>query len=73
VLADVSSLPGEDSKARAMYLLHETGVASVPGETFFTGPEGKTIVRFCFAKEDDVIEDACRRLDALTVRAAASN
>ena len=73
VLADVSSLPGEDSKARAMYLLHETGVASVPGETFFTGPAGKTIVRFCFAKEDDVIEDACRRLDALTVRAAASN
>ena len=72
VLADVSSLPGEDSKARAMYLLHETGVASVPGETFFTGPEGKTIVRFCFAKEDDVIEDACRRLEALTVRAAAS-
>ena len=72
VLADVSSLPGEDSKARAMYLLHETGVASVPGETFFTGSEGKTIVRFCFAKEDNVIEDACRRLDALTAKAAAS-
>jgi len=66
VLADVSSLPGEDSKARAMYLLHETGVACVPGETFVTGPEGKTIVRFCFAKEDDVIEDACRRLESLT-------
>jgi aminotransferase len=56
-----------------MYLLDETGVASVPGETFFTGPEGKAIVRFCFAKEDDVIEDACRRLDALTARAVASN
>ena len=72
VLADVSSLPGDDSKARAMYLLHETGVASVPGETFVTGPEGKTIVRFCFAKEDDVIEDACRRLESLTARLAAS-
>lgn len=66
VLADVSSLPGEDSTARAMYLLHETGVASVPGETFFTGPEGKAIVRFCFAKEDEVIEDACRRLQLLS-------
>lgn len=69
VLADVSSLPGNDSTARAMYLLHETGVASVPGETFFTGPEGKAIVRFCFAKEDEVIEDACRRLQALSRKA----
>ena len=72
VLADVSLLPGEDSTARAMYLLHETGVACVPGETFFTGPEGKIIARFCFAKEDDVIEDACRRLQSLSVKAAAS-
>jgi aminotransferase len=70
VLADVSSLPGEDSTERAMYLLHETGVASVPGETFLTGPEGKSIVRFCFAKEDEVIEDACQRLRTLSARAA---
>ncbi len=65
VLADVSSLPGNDSKARAMYLLQKTGVASVPGRSFFTGAEGEAIARFCFAKEDEVIEDACRRLDAL--------
>jgi aminotransferase len=65
VLADVSILPGQDSKERAMYLLDKTGVASVPGQSFFKGPEGETIVRFCFAKEDDVIEDACRRLTAL--------
>lgn len=72
VLADVSSLPGANSTERAMYLLHETGVASVPGETFFTGDAGKTIARFCFAKEDDVIEDACRRLQALSLPAAAN-
>ena len=65
VLADVSSLPGADSKARAHFLLERTGVASVPGEEFFKGEEGETIVRFCFAKEDDVLEDACRRLGAL--------
>lgn len=64
VLADVSALPGEDSTERAMYLLRETGVASVPGQSFFTGEEGQRIVRFCFAKEDDVIDDACRRLEA---------
>ena len=65
VLADVSALPGDDSKARAMYLLEHAGVASVPGESFFKGAPGDTIVRFCFAKEDDVIEDACRRLQGL--------
>lgn len=65
VLADVSSLPGEDSKARALYLLDKTGVASVPGQEFFKSEEGETIVRFCFAKEDEVLEDACRRLAAL--------
>lgn len=65
VLADVSALPGESSTARAMHLLNETGVASVPGSSFFTGAEGDTLVRFCFAKEDDVLEEACERLGAL--------
>lgn len=66
VLADVSSLPGSTSKERAMHLLEKTGVASVPGQSFFKGPEGHAIVRFCFAKEDSVIDDACRRLQSLT-------
>ena len=72
VLADATSLPGDDNKARARYLLHRIGVACVPGETFFKGPAGSGLVRFCFAKEDDVIEDACRRLEALSAKAAVS-
>ena len=65
VLADVSSLPGTDSKERAIHLLEKTGVASVPGQEFFKGDGGDSIVRFCFAKEDDVLEDACNRLQTL--------
>ena len=72
VLADVSEIPGENSKDRAMYLLEHAGVASVPGESFFKGAPGDTIVRFCFAKEDDVIEDACRRLQSLKAGARAT-
>ena len=64
VLADTSRLPGATSNDRAMHLLRETGVASVPGQSFFTGNDGDAIVRFCFAKEDDVIEDACQRLES---------
>jgi aminotransferase len=62
VLADVSKLPGSTGKARAMYLLEHTGVAGVPGEAFFSGPEGASFIRFCYAKTDEDLEEACRRL-----------
>ena len=73
VLADVSDLPGANSRERAMHLLEKTGVASVPGESFFTGVEGDTLVRFCFAKEDDVLDDACRRLSSLSAAGAVAS
>jgi aminotransferase len=72
VLADSTGLPGDNGKERSMYLLHEAGVACVPGETFFKGEAGRDLVRFCFAKEDDVIEEASRRLASLSLRPAAS-
>ena len=61
VLADVSKLPGVTGKARAMYLLEKTGVAGVPGEAFFSGPEGANFIRFSYAKTDTDLEEACRR------------
>ena len=65
VLADVSRLPGETGKARAMHLLDKTGVAGVPGEAFFTSPEGHRFIRFCFAKTDADLDVACRRIEQL--------
>lgn len=65
VLADTSSLPGKTGKARAMYLLEQTGVAGVPGEAFFSGPEGANFLRFSYAKTDADLEEACRRLKCL--------
>lgn len=65
VLADISTLPGKDSKERAMYLLGRTGVACVPGEAFYHGDGGRDLARFCYAKDDDVLDDACRRLERL--------
>lgn len=62
VLADVSRLPGQTSKQRAMHLLARTGVASVPGEAFYHGSEGHSLVRFCFAKDDRELAEACLRL-----------
>ena len=65
ILADISGLPGKNSKERAMYLLERTGVASVPGEAFYDGDGGENLARFCFAKEDAVLEEACKRLLSL--------
>lgn len=72
VLADVSSLPGSSSKEKAMFLLKHSGVASVPGDAFFQSAEGRNIVRFCFAKSDDVLAEACRRLGAMSYELKAA-
>ncbi|MFO0766374.1 MAG: pyridoxal phosphate-dependent aminotransferase [Nitrospiraceae bacterium] len=65
VLADVSRLPGTTGKERAMYLLEKSGVAGVPGEAFFQSSAGHRFVRFCFAKTDEDLREACRRLTRL--------
>lgn len=63
VLTDVSTLPGSNSKEKAMWLLEKAGLGAVPGEAFFNKPqEGKNLLRFCFAKDMSVIEEACERL-----------
>jgi aminotransferase len=65
VLADISRLPGKASKERVMHLLHKTGVASVPGEAFYHDDAGENLARFCYAKEDPILEEACRRIEGL--------
>jgi aminotransferase len=65
VLADTSRLPGTTGKERAMFLLETIGLAAVPGEAFFSGPDGRQFIRFSYAKIDADIDDACRRIARL--------
>ena len=65
VLADVSRLPGASGREKAMHVLDEIGVAGVPGEAFFGGQRGKNFVRFCYAKTDAELEEACHRIERL--------
>lgn len=67
VLADVSHLPGRSSKEKALYLLSKTGIATVPDEAFFHAPEEPNLVRFCFAKRDEELDEACKRLERFSV------
>ena len=65
VLADASRLPGNSSKAKAMYLLDNTGVACVPGGAFYHDDAGENLIRFCYAKTDADLNEACERLRKL--------
>ncbi|HKE33201.1 MAG TPA: pyridoxal phosphate-dependent aminotransferase, partial [Candidatus Angelobacter sp.] len=69
VLADASILPGKTSKEKSMFLLRETGVASVAGSAFYDGSGGENLLRFCFAKTDAELAEACHRLQNLTTEA----
>lgn len=62
VLADATKIPGSTGKDRAMHLLKTAGIAGVPGEAFFSGPDGSRFIRFSFAKTDTDLDEACRRL-----------
>lgn len=67
ILADASMLPGENAAVKARWLLAKTGVASVAGSAFFRAGHGEDLLRFCFAKKDRDLDDACSRLRALKV------
>lgn len=65
VLSDVSRMGAATARVAAMRLIDEAGVATVPGTAFFSGEnaeDGNGLVRVCYAKEMDVLEEACARL-----------
>lgn len=65
VLANAKRLVGKTSKEKAMYLLTKTNVASVPGSSFYHDKSGENLLRFCFAKDDDILDMACKNLKNL--------
>lgn len=69
VLADAAPLAArfsgfEDSDA-AMQTLLGVGVGTVAGRAFFADPaRAGSLVRFCYAKDEGVLDEACQRLVA---------
>ena len=55
-----------DDHEFALHLIREIGVATVPGSSFYAHAElGRTKIRFCFPKTDDILIEAGRRLQKL--------
>lgn len=65
VLADVSGLGYPTAREAAMGLLERCGVAAIPGSAFYRGETGERLLRFCYAMEDAVVDEAARRLRGL--------
>jgi methionine aminotransferase len=47
------------------WLINEVGVAAIPMSAFYQSGQESGVVRFCFAKKDDTLRDALRRLATL--------
>jgi aminotransferase len=62
VLSNVSKMKGNSSKEKALEILRQTNVASVPGSSFYNSKTGENFVRFCFANEDKTLKKACQNL-----------
>ena len=63
VMTDISDLTDEDDVAFAMRLIHDPGVAAVPGSSFFSRPElGRSKLRFAFPKRLETLDAAAERL-----------
>jgi methionine aminotransferase len=64
-LLDYSAISDEGDAAFAMRLLTEHGVASIPTSAFLYASEAPRVLRFCFAKKDETLEQAAARLRAV--------
>lgn len=70
VLADFSPLRDrfdgfEDDMTASRTLVEKAGIGTVAGRSFFADDaDGDSCLRFCFAKEYPILEEACRRLKA---------
>ena len=62
ILARATRLPGKTVAEKARHLLAQTGVAAVAGSAFFRPGRGEDLLRFCFAKLDSELDEACERL-----------
>jgi len=49
----------------AVRLTRESGVASIPVSVFYNHPDEARVLRFCFAKTDEILEQAAERLLSL--------
>ena len=61
-MADYSAISAEPDTEFATRLTREHGVAVIPVSVFYQEPPDQKVIRFCFAKNDDTLKAAAKRL-----------
>ena len=64
-LADYSAVSDEKDTEFACRMTREHGVAVIPVSVFYAAPPDQRVVRFCFAKDEETLIEAARRLRGL--------
>lgn len=62
LLLDYSAISELDDVAFCRYLVTEVGVAAVPLSVFYQQAPKDKVIRLCFAKENQTLEEAAKRL-----------
>jgi aminotransferase len=62
MLADISRIGWGGAEEAAKRLLADTGIAAVPGTGFYKSDAGDSFLRFCFAKDEEVLREAAERM-----------
>ncbi|MFX1295941.1 MAG: aminotransferase class I/II-fold pyridoxal phosphate-dependent enzyme [Promethearchaeota archaeon] len=66
IVTDISDFHYSDDIQFCEFLIKEIGVAAIPMSAFYSEKNPvRNLVRFCFAKKDDVLEKAGKRLQKL--------
>jgi aminotransferase len=66
VMTDISGFGFDNDQEFVRHMIRDAGVAAVPGSSFFADPrDGAQIVRFCFCKKYETLEEAGERLRSL--------
>ncbi len=66
VMADISAFGFSGDVNFVRHLIENVGVAAVPGSSFFEDPrKGSSLVRFCFCKKPETLDEAAHRLARL--------
>ena len=67
VMVDVAKFGFSSDTEFALHLVKDIGVATVPGSSFYSDPAAAPqTVRFCFSKRTETLQEADRRLAALS-------
>jgi aminotransferase len=65
LMAEPRSVGARTAREASDAILRDAGVATIPGSAFYRDGGGEHLIRFCFAKTDEDLGEACRRLEAI--------